>query len=57
MEKTFLSIRSLTHSLGKRGKLCLNCGKVATGEALFDVGAELTVIERYCNMCMIRINE
>jgi hypothetical protein len=57
MERTFLSIRSLTDSLGKKGKLCLNCGKIATREALFDVGSQLTVIERYCSLCMIRINE
>jgi hypothetical protein len=37
-------------------ELCLACGKTATREALFSVGEELALIERYCDTCMIKIN-
>ncbi|MGC1931240.1 MAG: hypothetical protein WA667_19900 [Candidatus Nitrosopolaris sp.] len=53
MMRIFLSIRSLPDTMGKG---CVSCGKIATREALFDVGAELILIERYCDICMIKFN-
>ncbi|MGB6594539.1 MAG: hypothetical protein WBE68_23810, partial [Candidatus Nitrosopolaris sp.] len=37
-------------------KRCLSCGNVSTREALFDLDGELTLIQRYCDICMIKLN-
>lgn len=55
MNKRFLSVRSLAskplESAGKQ-KMCRNCGQQATKEAIFDVGNDVSVIERYCETCL-----
>ncbi|HEX9677315.1 hypothetical protein [Nitrososphaera sp.] len=55
MNKQFLSVRSLAskspESPGKQ-KICRNCDKQATKEALFDVGNGISVLERYCESCL-----
>jgi hypothetical protein len=52
MEKMFTSLRSFTdvHHNGKV-KFCASCGNLATVEALFNVGGEVTLVERYCDVC------
>ena len=55
MEKIFRSIRSLEGAKGN-AKRCLSCGNVATREALFDLDGELTLIQRYCDICMKMLN-
>ncbi|MFY9869520.1 MAG: hypothetical protein WAK17_07365 [Candidatus Nitrosopolaris sp.] len=55
IEKIFRSIRSLEGAKGN-AKRCLSCGNVATREALFDLDGELTLIQRYCDICMIKLN-
>jgi hypothetical protein len=49
MKKIFSSLRPLVGVDGK-SKFCINCGNVATQEALFKVeGAMLA--EKYCDTC------
>jgi len=50
MEKVFSTLRSLIDNTGKT-KFCITCGKVATQEALFNVGDGVTLIEKYCDTC------
>jgi hypothetical protein len=50
MEKTFTSLRSFTDHTSKM-KFCVRCGKIATQEALFNVGEGITLIEKYCDIC------
>jgi hypothetical protein len=50
MEKIFTSIRSFTEHNSKT-KYCVRCGKIATQEALFNVGEGITLIEKYCDAC------
>jgi hypothetical protein len=56
MERIFHSIRTLTDTMGKGRRFCLGCGKIATREALFDVGGKLILIERYCSTCTVEID-
>jgi len=51
MEKIFTSIRSFTEHNSKT-KYCVRCGKIATQEALFNVGEGITLIEKYCDACV-----
>ena len=32
-------------------KFCAHCGNVATQEALFKVDEDITLMERYCDVC------
>jgi hypothetical protein len=45
MEKTFSSLRSFVDAGGK-SKFCVNCGNIATQEALFNVDVDI-LIEKY----------
>ena len=58
MEKVFTSVRPFTdeHNQGKP-KFCASCGNIATQEALFNVGGDITLVERYCNTCVINVDE
>jgi hypothetical protein len=49
MEKTFSSLKPLV-DVGGKAKFCVNCGNVATQEALFSVDGA-TIIEKYCDKC------
>jgi len=50
MEKIFTSLRSFTEQSSKT-KYCVRCGKMATQEALINVGEGITLIEKYCDIC------
>ncbi|HJT85756.1 MAG TPA: hypothetical protein VJ697_14835 [Nitrososphaeraceae archaeon] len=50
MEKIFSNLRSIVDNTGKT-KFCITCGKIATQEALFNVGDGVTLIEKYCEIC------
>ncbi len=50
MEKVFSNLRSIVDNTGKT-KFCITCGKIATQEALFNVGDGVTLVEKYCDMC------
>jgi hypothetical protein len=49
MQKTFSSLRSFVDA-GK-SKFCVNCGNIATQEALFNVDGAM-LIEKYCDSCV-----
>jgi hypothetical protein len=49
MEKIFSFLRSFV-DVGGKAKFCVNCGNVATQEALFSVDGA-TLIEKYCDRC------
>jgi hypothetical protein len=49
MQKTFSSLRSIVDAGGK-SKFCVNCGNIATQEALFNVAGAM-FIEKYCDSC------
>jgi hypothetical protein len=58
MVKTFTLLRAYVrtdHHQGKT-KLCATCGNSATVEALFNVGDEVTLIEKYCELCAKKVN-
>jgi hypothetical protein len=54
MEKRLTSTRPLTEQKGKT-KFCALCGSVATQEALFEVEGGVTLIEKYCDICIKKI--
>lgn len=54
MEKRLTSIRPLTKQKGKT-KFCALCGSIATQEALFEVEGGVTLIEKYCDICIKKI--
>ncbi|HXX98226.1 MAG TPA: hypothetical protein VEL11_14030 [Candidatus Bathyarchaeia archaeon] len=54
MEKRLTSTRPLTEQKGKT-KFCALCGSVATQEALFEVEGGVTLIEKYCDICIKEI--
>ena len=49
MEKTFSSLRSFV-GVGGKAKFCVDCGNMATQEALFNVDGAM-LIEKYCDAC------
>jgi hypothetical protein len=49
MQKTFSSLTSFVDAGGK-SKFCVNCGNIATQEALFNVDGAM-LIEKYCDSC------
>jgi hypothetical protein len=49
MEKTFSLLRPFVYVDGK-SKFCVNCGNIATQEALFNVDGAM-LIEKYCDPC------
>jgi hypothetical protein len=52
MQKTLSSVRSFV-DVGGKSKFCVNCGNIATQEALFSVDGA-TLIEKYCDSCAKR---
>ncbi|MFZ0513909.1 MAG: hypothetical protein WAM14_20045 [Candidatus Nitrosopolaris sp.] len=54
MEKRLTSIRPITEHKGKI-KFCAHFDSVATKEALFKVDVGVTLIERYCDMCVKKV--
>lgn len=55
MIKRFSSVRPLagnSPASSGRQKVCKNCDRLATKEALFNVGNGIIVVERYCNQCV-----
>lgn len=56
-EKLFTSLRSfVVDNHGGKIKFCASCGNLATQEALFSFGGGVTVIERYCDVCVRKVN-
>jgi hypothetical protein len=53
MEKTFSSLRSFV-DVGGKSKFCVDCGNMATQEALFNVDGA-TIIEKYCDACAKKV--
>ena len=56
MKKIFTSLRSVVSVHDGKTKFCKTCGNTATQEALFNVGEDITVIERYCGTCVKKRN-
>ncbi|MDQ6866593.1 MAG: hypothetical protein M3044_22545 [Thermoproteota archaeon] len=54
MEKRLISLRPFTERKGKT-KFCAHCGSVATQEVLFEVDGGITLIERYCDICVRKV--
>ncbi len=53
--KQFSLIRNFVNT-SSRARQCITCGSVATQEALFDVGNGMSIIERYCDLCIKNVN-
>ena len=49
MEKVFSLLRSFD-DVGGKAKFCVNCGNMATQEALFNLEGAM-LIEKYCDTC------
>lgn len=49
MVKVFSMLRAYV-DVGGKSKFCVNCGNMATQEALFDVSGAV-LIEKYCDTC------
>ena len=49
MEKVFSLLRTFV-DVGGKSKFCVNCGNMATQEALFNVDGAI-LIEKYCDTC------
>jgi hypothetical protein len=49
MEKVFSLLRAFV-DVGGKSKFCVNCGNIATQEALFNVDGAI-LIEKYCDTC------
>jgi hypothetical protein len=54
--KSILKAESCTMDSADRPKYCVYCGTVATGEAFFDTGNSVLVVEKYCHICNGRVN-
>jgi hypothetical protein len=54
VEKRLTSLRPFTEYRGKT-KFCADCGNVATQEALFEVDGGVTLIEKYCDICVKKV--
>ena len=54
MEKRLISLRPFTERKGKT-KFCAHCDSVATQEVLFEVDEDVTLIERYCAICINKV--
>lgn len=50
-----MSLRSIIAVPNDKTKFCKTCGNTATQEALFNVGGDITVIERYCGICVTNV--
>jgi hypothetical protein len=42
-------------SNGKKLRYCITCENLATQEACFDVGQQVTIIEKYCDKCAKKV--
>jgi len=52
MTKILVSLKPLTSfDRKKEARCCMTCDKPATQEAWFDVGGDITVVEKYCKDC------
>ena len=49
MEKVFSLLRTFV-DVGRKSRFCVNCGNMATQEALFNVDGAM-LIEKYCDIC------
>jgi hypothetical protein len=54
VERNFISLRPFIEHRGKK-KFCATCGNIATQEALFNVGEEITLVEKYCDKCAEKV--
>jgi hypothetical protein len=54
VERNFISLRPFIEHRGKT-KFCATCGNIATQEALFNVGEEITLVEKYCDRCSEKV--
>jgi hypothetical protein len=48
MNRVFSAIRAYSNT---SPRICKGCGQPATKDALFNVGNEIAVVERYCDHC------
>ncbi|HZB17088.1 MAG TPA: hypothetical protein VE445_07970 [Nitrososphaeraceae archaeon] len=52
MVKVFSLLREFV-DVGGKSKFCVNCGNMATQEALFNVDGAM-LIEKYCDTCAVK---
>lgn len=50
-KKVLTAVRPLLEPRGK-AKFCAHCGDIATQKAVFRVDESVTLIERYCDICI-----
>jgi len=50
-----LTLKPLVADREKKPKYCITCENLATQEACFDVGENVTIIEKYCDKCAMKV--
>jgi hypothetical protein len=53
--KLLLTLKPLVPDITKKPKHCITCENLATQEAYFDVGENVTIIEKYCDKCAMKV--
>jgi hypothetical protein len=56
MAKFLLTLKPFVTTVKeKKLKYCISCANLATQEACFDVGENVTIVEKYCDMCAMKV--
>jgi len=55
--KTLQYVKSFTAQPKQKSKFCVMCANVATQIACFEVGDNVTVVEKYCDTCISNIKK
>jgi len=50
-------VKSFTAQPKQKSKFCVMCANVATQIACFEVGDNVTVVEKYCDTCISNIKK
>jgi len=56
MTKFLLTLKPFVTTVKeKKLRYCITCANLATQEACFDVGENISVIEKYCDKCAMKV--
>lgn len=55
MKKLLLTLKPFVTSSETKLRYCITCDSLATQEACFDVGENVSVIEKYCDKCAKKV--
>ena len=53
--KVLLTLTPFVTMNGRKVKYCVTCANLATQEACFDVGDNVTSVEKYCDACAMTV--